>query len=342
MPHTTELQNWLNLANAEGELRAEIIEHTLDRLRVLASKMLGRFPRVRRWAETDDVLQDSIIRLHRALAEVRPESPRQFYGLAATQIRRELIDLARKHDGPEPFEWSTLLKTSGIFLCGAMATLLVSLLLNFEPERPVEAEKPPTVIVENDALVFDGSYRIITPVERFAPCTLEAWIMIEDYDNEQPRFIIGSDLAPRFGNSLGIIGAGLVAEYIPTDSQQGIIFSDATVPLNEWTHVAAVFGETETRLYLNGKHVVSGPSTKQLGGTRFVIGCVGDTNPIDSFIGKVRSVRIAEGERYSTEFSPEETFENDTATLASYSNDVHEGRVLDISGNERHGHIRRP
>lgn len=101
MPHTTELQNWLDLANGKGELRAEIIEHTLERLRVLASKMLGRFPRVRRWAETDDVLQDSIIRLHRALAEVKPESPRQFYGLAATQIRRELIDLARKHDGPE-------------------------------------------------------------------------------------------------------------------------------------------------------------------------------------------------------------------------------------------------
>jgi serine/threonine-protein kinase len=242
----------------------------------------------------------------------------------------------------EPFELPSWLKTSGVFLCGAMATLLVSLLLNFEPEKPVEAEKPPTVIVENDALVFDGSYRIVTPVERFAPCTLEAWIMIEDYDNDHPRFIIGSDLAPRFGNSLGIIGAGLVAEYIPTDSQQGIIFSDATVPLNKWTHVAAVFGETETRLYLNGKHVVSGPATKQLGGTRFVIGCVGDTNPIDSFIGKVRSVRISEGERYSTEFSSDESFENDTATLASYSHDVHEGRVLDISGNEQHGHIRRP
>lgn len=57
--------------------------------------------RVRRWAETDDVLQNSLIRLHRSLAEVRPESPRQFYGLATTQMRRELIDLARKHFGAE-------------------------------------------------------------------------------------------------------------------------------------------------------------------------------------------------------------------------------------------------
>ena len=236
----------------------------------------------------------------------------------------------------EPFELPSWLKTSGVFLCGAMATLLVSFFLNFEPEMSVEAEKPPTVIVENDALVFDGSYQIVTPVERFAPCTLEAWIMIEDYDH--PRFIIGSDLAPRFGNSLGIIGAGLVAEYIPTDSQQGIIFSDATVPLKEWTHVAAVFGETETRLYLNGKHVVSGPATKQLGGTRFVIGCVGDTNPIDSFIGKVRSVRISEGERYSGDFEAL-PLDDSGDVVALYSSRVDGLQLTDLSRSENHGQV---
>ena len=40
-----------------------------------------------------------MIRLHRSLAEIKPESPRQFYGLAGTQIRRELIDLARRFSG---------------------------------------------------------------------------------------------------------------------------------------------------------------------------------------------------------------------------------------------------
>ncbi len=63
--------------------------------------MLKTNQRVRRWAETDDVLQNSLIRLHRSLDEVRPESARQFYGLATTQIRRELIDLARKYHGAE-------------------------------------------------------------------------------------------------------------------------------------------------------------------------------------------------------------------------------------------------
>ena len=63
--------------------------------------MLRTNQRVRRWTETDDVLQNSLIRLHRSLAEVRPESARQFYGLATTHIRRELIDLARKNFGAE-------------------------------------------------------------------------------------------------------------------------------------------------------------------------------------------------------------------------------------------------
>ena len=43
----------------------------------------------------------SAMRLYRSLSEVQPESVRDFFGLAATQIRRTLIDLARHHYGPE-------------------------------------------------------------------------------------------------------------------------------------------------------------------------------------------------------------------------------------------------
>jgi RNA polymerase sigma factor (sigma-70 family) len=100
--HTTQLQNLIDLA-ARGNNSAweAALSHSCNRLRLLASRMLQTNQRVRRWAETDDVLQNSLIRLHRSLAEVRPESARQFYGLATTQIRRELIDLARKHYGAE-------------------------------------------------------------------------------------------------------------------------------------------------------------------------------------------------------------------------------------------------
>lgn len=100
--HTTQLQNLIDLATKGDDSAWEAaLRHACDRLRSLASRMMKTNHRVRRWAETDDVLQNSLIRLHRSLAEVRPESARQFYGLATTHIRRELIDLARKHFGAE-------------------------------------------------------------------------------------------------------------------------------------------------------------------------------------------------------------------------------------------------
>jgi RNA polymerase sigma-70 factor (ECF subfamily) len=54
---------------------------------------------VRRWEQTDDVLQNAVLRLCRALQDVQPQTPRDFLGLATLQIRRELIDLARHYYG---------------------------------------------------------------------------------------------------------------------------------------------------------------------------------------------------------------------------------------------------
>lgn len=80
--------------------RDELLRHFGDRLRRLTHRMLGDFARVRRWEETDDVLQNVLVRLVRALEDVRPASVREFLSLASTLIRRELIDLARHHHGP--------------------------------------------------------------------------------------------------------------------------------------------------------------------------------------------------------------------------------------------------
>ena len=100
--HTTRLQNWLALLKkGNAEARNEVIDHACERLRRLTRKMLRGYPRVRRWSETDDVLQNAMLRLHRSLAEIQPESAAQFYGLAAAQIRRELIDLARHYYGAQ-------------------------------------------------------------------------------------------------------------------------------------------------------------------------------------------------------------------------------------------------
>jgi RNA polymerase sigma factor (sigma-70 family) len=80
--------------------RTEILALCDARLRELSHRLLGTFAKVRRWDDTDDVAQNAALRLYRALAETVPESPRGLMGLMATQIQRELIDLARKHSGP--------------------------------------------------------------------------------------------------------------------------------------------------------------------------------------------------------------------------------------------------
>ena len=99
---TTVLQGFIDRLNAGDEsAREQLIERACDRLRKLARKEIRGFPLVRRWEDTDDVLQGTLIRLNRALASVRPDSVRQFFGLCGTLIRRELIDLKRHHYGPE-------------------------------------------------------------------------------------------------------------------------------------------------------------------------------------------------------------------------------------------------
>jgi RNA polymerase sigma-70 factor (ECF subfamily) len=86
-----------------GDLAArdELLGHLCDRFRRLTRKMLKGFPGVKRYAETDDVLQSALIRLLRAMQQVPPGSVRELFGLAATQIRRELLDLARHFFGPQ-------------------------------------------------------------------------------------------------------------------------------------------------------------------------------------------------------------------------------------------------
>jgi RNA polymerase sigma factor (sigma-70 family) len=78
-----------------------LLRHCGDRLTLLTRRMLGDFQRVRRWAETDDVLQNAMLRLVKAMRSVKPTNSRDFLALATLQIRRELLDLARRYYGPE-------------------------------------------------------------------------------------------------------------------------------------------------------------------------------------------------------------------------------------------------
>ena len=100
--HAGHIQICLDRLRAGDEsARDELIHLVCGRMERLARKMLRRFPGVRRWEMTDDVLQNAAIRLYRALKVVTPETARSFFNFAAEQLRRELIDLARHYGGPE-------------------------------------------------------------------------------------------------------------------------------------------------------------------------------------------------------------------------------------------------
>jgi RNA polymerase sigma-70 factor (ECF subfamily) len=78
-----------------------LLQHTCDRLRRLARVMLRGFPLVRRWEETDDVLQNTLLRLCQALRVVRPDCEEAFVRLAGRHLRYALLDLARHYGGPQ-------------------------------------------------------------------------------------------------------------------------------------------------------------------------------------------------------------------------------------------------
>lgn len=99
--HTAALQDLLpRLRAGDQAARDELVRAAQSRLEELARRMLRKFPRVGRWADTDDVFVGAAMRLLRALEAVNVADTREFLNLSATVIRRELLDLARHFNGP--------------------------------------------------------------------------------------------------------------------------------------------------------------------------------------------------------------------------------------------------
>jgi RNA polymerase sigma-70 factor (ECF subfamily) len=99
---TNVIQGYVDrLRDGDDSARAALLHCACERLTKLVRKMLKAYPSVGRWEQTDDILQNALIRLDRALKAVAPTSARDFLCLAAAQIRRELIDMSRRYRGPE-------------------------------------------------------------------------------------------------------------------------------------------------------------------------------------------------------------------------------------------------
>lgn len=98
---TTRIQAMIErLLAGEESAREELINCTWQRIMRLTRKIFRDFPNVRRWEQTEDVFQNVLINLWKALEKVELKDARHFLRLAAEKIRFELIDLSRHYYGP--------------------------------------------------------------------------------------------------------------------------------------------------------------------------------------------------------------------------------------------------
>jgi RNA polymerase sigma-70 factor (ECF subfamily) len=95
---TADLEQLLErLRQGDEGARQELIAGSYERLRLLARRMLRRdFPRLERLHESTSVVHRCALRLLQALDKVRPAGVRDFFNLAARQMRWVLLDLSRQ------------------------------------------------------------------------------------------------------------------------------------------------------------------------------------------------------------------------------------------------------
>lgn len=80
------------------EARGELLETACNRLLAITRRMKRSFPDVARWEQTQDVLAGAAERLNQSLAQVEIKDALHFFRLAAVEIRRELLELAKQYE----------------------------------------------------------------------------------------------------------------------------------------------------------------------------------------------------------------------------------------------------
>lgn len=98
---TTDLVFWIvELQQGRSEAAEPQFRKIMQKVERQARNMFRRFPRVGRFVDVDDVIQNTILRMLAAFRTLRPASRQDFYKLVNSLIRRELLDLTRKYFGP--------------------------------------------------------------------------------------------------------------------------------------------------------------------------------------------------------------------------------------------------
>ena len=99
--HTARIQALVDrLIAGDESARDDLIQCAWNRIMRMTRRISRDYPGVRRWEQTEDVFQNALLRLWKALEKVELNDARHFLRLAAEKIRFELIDLARHYYGP--------------------------------------------------------------------------------------------------------------------------------------------------------------------------------------------------------------------------------------------------
>ena len=196
---------------------------------------------------------------------------------------------------------------------------------------------------------FTGQSAILTPVQRSLPLTVEAWIWIPPPAETADMFVFGSDSIDQQFSGLGvrINKDGHVGGKRSQRSKESQDFATHKfVPLAKWTHLAVTFEVDKIRFFINGKPIHDDAGAQSVGKGPLVIGYIGYgpyKYPNCFLVGKIRTVRITSGARYSEEFVPDIEFtknldKKNLRTLLVYdASRTKSGSPVDLSGNHNHG-----
>lgn len=104
LQHTTQRIERCLLAVAGGRdrtiARNELLACAVRRIREIVRRELRQHPEVGRWEQEDDLVQEVLIRVDRAVQDAKPEFVGQFFIIAAQHARWATVDLIRRHFGP--------------------------------------------------------------------------------------------------------------------------------------------------------------------------------------------------------------------------------------------------
>ena len=101
VPRTSQVSDLLDLLHGGDQAaRARLLDYAANRLKKMAHAMLHT-NRVKRWEQSDDLLQQTLVRLNRSLDNREIDNVASFFRLAALEMRHALVDLCRRYFGPE-------------------------------------------------------------------------------------------------------------------------------------------------------------------------------------------------------------------------------------------------